>query len=107
MIIYVDVDGTITSEQRGRSFYKVPLRQDVIDKVKKLENEGHEIVIWTGNTKYAQDVAKKIGLKTTICARKPDLIIDNQVRRFSRKLKRKVISPEDFLTMDFNNDKKL
>lgn len=103
MIIYVDVDGTLTTEQRGRSLYRCPLRQDVVDKVKKLAAEGHEIVIWTGNTKYAKDVARRLGIEAVACARKPDLMVDNQVSGLRRKLKRRVISPEDFLARDFGN----
>jgi hydroxymethylpyrimidine pyrophosphatase-like HAD family hydrolase len=101
MMIMVDVDGTLTSEQRGRSFYKCPIRQDVVDKVKKLASEGHEIVIWTGNTKYAKDVAEKLGIPAVACIRKPDLMIDNQVHKMKRRFKRNIITPEEFLVKNF------
>ena len=100
MRVFVDIDGTLTTEQKARSVFKSEHRQDVIDKVKKLIDEGHEIVLWTGNTRYAKLAAEELGINAIACVGKPDLIIDNEVERWGRRLKRRVISPEDFLERD-------
>jgi hydroxymethylpyrimidine pyrophosphatase-like HAD family hydrolase len=105
MRIYVDIDGTITNKQTGRSFFKneIGLREDVIAKVKKYHDEGHEIILWTGNTKYAQQVAAVLlsnyNIKVIAAVGKPDMIIDNEKIRFRRKLKKRVILPEEFLNL--------
>ena len=99
MIIYVDVDGTLTERQRGGSAWKDPIRQDVLEKVKKAITDGHEVVVWSGRTKYARDVCKAFGISAVAAARKPDLIVDNQVRRTKRRLKN-VVSPEEFVGME-------
>ena len=57
MRIFVDVDGTLTKEQRSNSIIKSEHRQDVILKVKQLQAQGHEIIIWSGSTQYAKKVA--------------------------------------------------
>lgn len=99
MTIYVDVDGTLTSKQQGRSAFKAPPRQDVIDKVKNLIAAGHEVVIWTGNTRYAHKVCELYGIPAVAAVRKPDLIVDNQLRRTRLRLSNKVVTPEEFLEM--------
>ena len=50
MIIYVDIDGTIchTPTKDGKSDYpNSNPRQEQIDKINKLYDEGNEIVYWT------------------------------------------------------------
>lgn len=101
MIFYIDVDGTLTSEQRGRSAFKSPPRQDIIDKVKQLIKQGHQVVIWTGNTNYARRVCELYGIAAVAAVRKPDVIVDNELRRWSRRLKNRVILPEEFLEKDW------
>ena len=104
MRIFVDVDGTLTTKQCGRSAFKVPPRKDVVDKCKKLIKEGHEIIIWTGNTQYAKNVAKLYGINAIACIGKPHLIIDNQKRTWGRKLKQRTILPEEFINMNITKD---
>lgn len=96
MRIFVDVDGTLTQKQCVKSAFRYPPRQDVIDKVKKLASEGHEIVIFTGNAVYAKQVAELYGIPAKEFVAKPKLFVDNQQRR----LQRRVVLPEQFLTMD-------
>ena len=100
MRIFVDVDGTLTKEQRANSITKSEHRQDIIQKVKQLHSQGHEIIIWSGSTSYAKKVAKILGIDC-IAVGKPELIIDNEKRKWGRRLKNRVVLPEEFLAMDF------
>jgi hydroxymethylpyrimidine pyrophosphatase-like HAD family hydrolase len=104
MRIFVDVDGTLTSEQRGNSIFKCPLRNDVVEKVRLLARQGHEIIIWSGSTTYAKQVAAILGIPTVACVGKPEMIIDNEKERWSRRLHRRVITPEEFLAHTFASD---
>ena len=105
MRIYVDIDGTLTNKQTGRSFFKpeIGLREDVIAKVKQQYDKGDEIILWTGNTEYAEKVAAFLlvtyHIKVTAAIGKPHMIIDNEKKKFGRKLKRRVILPEEFILM--------
>lgn len=99
MRIFVDVDGTLTQKQCAKSAFKVPPRQDVLDKVRKLIAEGHEVILWTGNTAYAKRVAALYGLDV-VAIGKPQMIVDNQVGRWGKRLKNRVISPEKFLELE-------
>ena len=46
MIIYVDIDNTICHTENSDYKNSKP-RQEQIDKINKLYDEGHEIVYWT------------------------------------------------------------
>lgn len=98
MRIFVDVDGTLTKEQRANSIIKSEHWTEVIQKVKELEKQGHEIIIWSGSTPYAQKVAKILNIDC-VGVGKPDLIVDNQKRRWGKSLKNRVVLPEEFLEM--------
>lgn len=100
MRIYVDIDGTLTAEQRANSVFRSPLRQDVIDKVKKLAAEGHEIILWSGSTSYAKRVAEYLGISTVACVGKPEMIVDNETHRWARRLHDRTVSPESFLAAE-------
>jgi hypothetical protein len=101
--VYVDVDGTLTNKQTGRSFFKkeIGLREDVILKVKEMFDQGHEIIIWTGNTGYAERVAAYLflhyGIKAKAALGKPELIIDNEKEKFANKLRKRILLPEEFI----------
>lgn len=102
MRIYVDVDGTLTKKQTGRSFFKkhVGLREEVIAKVKEYSDAGHEIIIWTGNTGYAERVATALrerGIIVSGAVGKPHMMIDNEVGRWTKRLRRRMVDVEDFL----------
>jgi hydroxymethylpyrimidine pyrophosphatase-like HAD family hydrolase len=97
----MDVDGTLTTRQRAESFFKwgpAGLRPDVIAKVNLLIEQGHEIILWTGDTEYAQRVLKASGIKAIAAIGKPDLIVDNLVRRNRRRFSN-IVTPEQFLEM--------
>lgn len=83
MRIFVDVDGTLTKEQRPNSIEKSDHWDEVIQKIKYLQNLGHEIIIWSGSTQYAKKVSKILNIEC-ISIGKPDLIIDNQKRSFEK-----------------------
>lgn len=108
MPIYVDIDGTLTSKQCGRSFFRgaegITLREDVIAQVKAFYDAGHEIMLWTGSTSYAQRVAAYLllnyGIKVIGAARKPDLLIDNEGPKLLRRMKERMRTPEEFVAMD-------
>jgi len=81
-------------------------REDVIAKIKMLYDQGHEIILWTGNTDYAKRVAldleKKYGIKVVAAVGKPEVIVDNEQRRWSRRLRDRVILPKEFLQRNFS-----
>jgi len=105
MRVFVDIDGTITERQRGRSWNKDPHRLDVITKVKELFDAGHEIILWSGSTRYAQRVAADLkedyGIEVVAAIGKPHVIVDNQQGTWSRRLKRRVILPESFVETEY------
>ena len=52
MIIYVDIDGTICTQDDindSAGYTNVQPRQKQIDKINKLYDEGHTIIYWTGS----------------------------------------------------------
>ena len=92
MIIYVDIDGTICTDTLGL-YDKAKPRQEQIDKINKLYNEGHEIVYWTargGTTGKSWRTFTKRQIDNWGCQytrieikRKPswDLLIDDKTKR--------------------------
>ncbi len=104
MRIFVDIDGTLTDQQRRRSWWRGKRRDAVIRKVKDAYDAGHEIILWTGNTGYAQKVAVELaeeyGIHVGGAVGKPNLCIDNEKGRLQRRLRRSVITPEEFLARD-------
>ena len=46
MIIYVDIDGTICTDEKG-VYDKAKPRQEQIDKINKLYDGGNTIIYWT------------------------------------------------------------
>jgi hydroxymethylpyrimidine pyrophosphatase-like HAD family hydrolase len=106
MRIFVDVDGTLTKEQRANSLDKSDWWPEMIEKVNSLADEGHEIILWTGNTKYARRVAREMGINASACVGKPEMLVDNEARRWSRRIRRRFVTPEEFLEYDFEDVKK-
>ena len=92
MIIYVDIDGTI-SHTEGMDYFNAKPRQDQIDKINKLYHEGHEIVYWTARgsstgidwSKHTKQQIDNWGCKYTRIEtqKKPsfDLFIDDKSKR--------------------------
>ena len=75
MKIYCDIDGTLTDEPFKK--WGKP-KQERIDKLKQLIQEGHQVILWSGGgTRYARQFAKKYGIRATAAVGKPDVIIDD------------------------------
>jgi hydroxymethylpyrimidine pyrophosphatase-like HAD family hydrolase len=75
MVIYCDIDGTLTTApENGWG----PLCPKVISGVKEAIEAGHEVILWSGRGKrYAEAFAEKHDLKVVCCLSKPDMIIDD------------------------------
>ena len=92
MIIYVDIDGTICHTENSDYENSTP-RQEQIDKINKLYDEGNEIVYWTARggttginwSKLSKKQLDEWGCKYTRFEflKKPswDLFIDDKTKR--------------------------
>jgi len=92
MIIYVDIDGTICNNTNG-VYEDAKPRQEQIDKINKLFDDGNKIVYWTargGTTHIDWSELTKKQLNTWGCKynrietqKKPhcDLFIDDKSKR--------------------------
>ena len=92
MIIYVDIDNTICYTQNS-DYHSSQPRQEQIDKINKLYDEGHEIVYWTARgghsgkiwTKFTRIQLENWGCKYTRIKqqKKPsyDLFICDKTKR--------------------------
>jgi histidinol phosphatase-like enzyme len=93
MIIYVDIDGTITKPEKLRSYLDSEPVKECIDKINKLYDQGHTIVYWTGRgntTGIDWSAITEMQLKLWGCkhhelkmGQKPpyDLLIDDKSKR--------------------------
>jgi phosphoserine phosphatase len=100
---FVDVDGTLTDTQCSNSFFKKDCKRwnEMIEKVTKLNDEGHEIIIWSGSTAYAQKVARALPFDVVAAIGKPEVLIDNEKRRWGKRLTGRMITPEEFLEKEY------
>jgi len=92
MRIFCDVDGTLTDKKsRGGN----PLKKNV-DKLRKLIQEGHEVIIWskTGQA-YVEKFCKDNELKPKYCLSKPDYFIDDHPRMG----KTPILKPEEIFKL--------
>ena len=92
MIIYVDIDGTICHTENSDYENSTP-RQEQIDKINKLYDEGNEIIYWTARggttginwSKISKKQLDEWGCKYTRFEflKKPswDLFIDDKTKR--------------------------
>ena len=92
MIIYVDIDNTICNTENS-DYHNSKPRQEQIDKINKLHDEGHEIVYWTargGTTEKDWTMFTRLQLNDWGCQytriekqKKPsyDLFIDDKSKR--------------------------
>ncbi len=98
MRIFIDIDGTCTDSPN--KWWGNP-RTEVIEKIKKLIDEGHRVVLWSvGGTKYAKEFAKKHGFKPFACIGKPDVMIDDKPTIRSRPIP--ILNPEEFIKKEFS-----
>ena len=92
MVIYVDIDNTICYTENSDYKNSKP-RQEQIDKINKLHDEGHEIIYWTargGHSGKDWSVLTERQLNKWGCEytriethKKPssDLLIDDKTKR--------------------------
>lgn len=76
MRIYIDIDGTLTTD--GEKAWG-PVRPRAIERVQELALAGHEIFLWSARgEQYARDFASKHCLPfATVCLGKPDIYVDD------------------------------
>jgi|APSaa5957512535_1039671.scaffolds.fasta_scaffold16415_2 hydroxymethylpyrimidine pyrophosphatase-like HAD family hydrolase len=76
MIIFCDIDGTLTDDPENK-WGKPNLKriEYVINKI----NEGETVLVWSGNgTEYAKEFCKKYGIDPVCAIGKPDIYIDDK-----------------------------
>jgi len=95
MRIFVDVDGTMTTEDRRGA----PPSTEMIDRVKALIAAGHAIVVWSQRGKrYARHFCEEHGIKAEAYMGKPAMFVDDwpSLRRTGIP----TVSPKAFLAME-------
>jgi len=97
--IYVDVDGTLTDDGAGGG----DPRLNVIDKVKRLIEDRHTVIIWTGGSiNAARKLCDTHGIRPIAILHKPSVMVDDNPNvRPCFEISKGVISPEQFLEMGF------
>lgn len=76
MVVYVDVDGSMTSKPDGPWG---PPRLDVIETVKSAIAAGHYVTIWSAQGEsYCRSFARKYHICPHAFASKPDLCVDDR-----------------------------
>ena len=94
MTYFFDIDGTLTMTQRPR--WSEP-NMDMINMCKKLIDEGNNVVVWSGTRRYAKSFCKKYGIKPLLAIGKPQVLIDNEKKKWGNRLKNRMVTPEEFL----------
>lgn len=74
--IFIDIDGTLTTTPDKAWGPVIAYR---IDKIQRLVEEGHEVVLWSaGGSGYAKSFARRVGLGDLVtCIGKPRCIVDD------------------------------
>lgn len=76
--IYIDIDGTLTSEPHTRDG---PALVGRIEHVRRIISSGVEVVIWSAHgTEYAKAFAKRHRLKVLAAIGKPAFCVDDKPR---------------------------
>lgn len=76
MIIFCDIDGTLTDDPENKWGNPIHNRIDYIkDKIKK----GHTVLVWSGNgTEYANAFCEKYEINAVFAIGKPDVYLDDK-----------------------------
>jgi len=94
--IFIDIDGTLTSEPHKK--WGPPIHER-IQRVRDLIAAGNEVVIWTGGgTAYAAEFAAKYHLDGALCVGKPSVLVDDNPELrpgFAKRIK----DPTEFFGM--------
>jgi phosphoserine phosphatase len=76
MIIFCDIDGTLTDDPENK--WGNP-HMDRIQKVRDLISDGKVVVVWSGNgTEYAEAFCAKYEIDARFAIGKPDVYIDDK-----------------------------
>jgi hydroxymethylpyrimidine pyrophosphatase-like HAD family hydrolase len=77
MVVYCDIDGTLTTNPANGWGPPCP---KVIASIKEAIDAGHDVILWSARGKsYAEMFANKHNLNVTSCQSKPDVIIDDNL----------------------------
>ena len=68
-----------------------------IQRVRDLAAAGHQIVIWSGGTAYAQRWCDVNDIHPLAALSKPDRLVDNQPRKWASLLGRRMLTPEQWM----------
>ena len=92
---YIDIDNTLTFEDIPNG----PPKPLMIQKVKNLIKQGHEIILWsTRGTGYTRRFAENNNIDAIACLGKPQVIVDDKAPEIAnKKLKSRIITPQNFL----------
>jgi hydroxymethylpyrimidine pyrophosphatase-like HAD family hydrolase len=94
MMVYCDIDGTLTDSPYSKWGNPKP---KMIEAIKKMIAKGTRVVIWSGGGEaYAKAFAKKYEIDAAACLGKPRYLIDDNptIRPRGRM---PVLSPDQFL----------
>ncbi len=94
MTYFFDVDGTLTKTQRPK--WAEP-NMEMIAACKGLIKEGHNVVVWTSTARYARRFCAKYGIEPLLAIGKPQVIIDNEKKKWGNRFKNRTVTPEEFL----------
>lgn len=73
--IFVDIDGTLTSEPNKPQGAPIASR---VERVKEFVASGDEVILWSARGReYVEAFAAKNGIGNVTCVSKPDLVIDD------------------------------
>lgn len=96
MRFFIDIDGTMTDSPEE---WHGNLRVDVLDKVLRLIQNGHEVVVWSARgADYAKEFVRLGNLDVVAAIGKPDVIVDDKPTiRPEHRLQ--YLTPEEFVAM--------
>ena len=92
MTFIFDIDGTLTKRQK---IWDEP-NPDIMDRCKKLIEDGHNVIVWSRTRRYAEAFCKKHGLRPLFAVGKPQVIVDNEKKKWGGRFKNRTITPEEF-----------
>lgn len=95
MLIYCDVDGTLTLKPHHPWG---PPNEQMIDAIKRRIDSGDQVVIWSARgQRYVETFCAKYGIDAWMMLSKPDIAIDDKTGLDKLCKPRKQFTPEQFL----------
>jgi hydroxymethylpyrimidine pyrophosphatase-like HAD family hydrolase len=93
MTIIFDIDGTLTKRQKVWD----EINPDMVNACKDLISKGHNVIVWSRTRRYAKAFCDKYNIKPLLAVGKPQVIVDNQKKKWGGRLNNRTVLPEDFL----------